>query len=199
MKILLIGASGTLGQAVNAELGATHDIIKVGKRSGDYQVDITQADSVAALFESVGRVDAIISTTGNLFFGPLTEMSAEQFNLGLQDKLLGQVRLALVGQHYLNEGGSITLTSGIVAIEPIRQGANATAVNSAIEGFVRGAAIELPRGIRINAISPTLVDESKEAYSAFFAGFETIPASRAALAYRRSVEGAQTGQVYRIG
>jgi NAD(P)-dependent dehydrogenase (short-subunit alcohol dehydrogenase family) len=199
MKILLIGASGTLGRAVTAELSTTHEIVKVGKRSGDYQVDITQNDSVKALFKATGRIDAIISTAGQVFFGPFTEMSAEQFNLGLQDKLLGQARLALIGQHYLNDGGSITLTSGMLAHEPIRQGSNAATVNSALEGLVRGAAVELQRGIRINLISPTLVDESKQAYGAFFAGFESVPASRVALAYRRSVEGAQTGRIYHVG
>jgi len=125
-------------------------------------------------------------------------MTPEQFNLGLQDKLLGQVQLALLGQHYLNEGGSITLTSGIVGIEPIRNGANATAVNAAIEGFVAAAAIELARGVRINAVSPTILTESVGSYGPFFPGFETVPAVRAALAYQRSVEGGQTGRVYRV-
>ena len=161
--------------------------------------DRIEADSVAALVDKVGRVDAIVSTAGNLFFGPLTEMSAADFNIGLQDKLLGQVRLALVGQHYLNDGGSITLTTGIVGQEPIAQGANATAVNSAVEGFVRAAACELPRGIRINAVSPTVLTESMGAYGPFFPGFEPGPAARAALADRRSIEGVQSGRVYRVG
>ena len=104
-------------------------------------------------------------------------MTAADFNVGLQDKLLGQVRLALVGKHYLNDGGSITLTTGIVGQEAIAQGANPTAVNAGVEGFVRAAACELPRSIRINA----------------------VPAARAALAYRRSVEGVQSGRVYRVG
>jgi len=129
MKIVVIGASGTLGRAVVAELeqGGAHEIIRVGRTQGEHQVDITNADSVAALFDRLGRVDAIVSTAGNLFFGPLTKMTAADFNVGLQDKLLGQVRLALVGQHYLNDGGSITLTTGIVGQEPIAQGANAAA------------------------------------------------------------------------
>ena len=146
----------------------------------------------------MGKVDAIVSTAGNLHFGPLAEMTAEQFNLGLQDKLLGQVQLALVGQKYLNDGGSITLTAGILSIEPIRNGASATAVNAAIEGFAAAAAIELPRGLRINAISPTVLTESMGSYGPFFPGFEPVPAERVALAYQRSVEGAQTGRVYRV-
>ncbi|WP_426785600.1 short chain dehydrogenase [Rahnella variigena] len=198
MKILVIGGTGTLGKAVIREFGAEHEIITAGKTRGDFQVDITDENSVKALFKSTGKVDAIIATTGNLHFGPLTEMTAEQFNTGLQNKLLGQVRIALIGQSFLNDGGSVTLTSGIIADEPIRQGANATTVNAAVEGFVRGAAIELPRGIRINVVSPTVVEESLKAYGPFFPGFEAAPAARVAKAYRRSVEGAQTGRVYKV-
>lgn len=197
-KILLIGASGTIGQAVLANLAARHEVITVGRSSGEHRADFSQPGAVAALLKAVGKVDAIVSTAGNLHFGPLAEMTPEQFNLGLQDKLLGQVQLALLGQHYLNDGGSITLTSGIVGIEPIRNGANATAVNAAIDGFVAAAAIELPRGIRINAVSPTILTESVGSYGPFFPGFETVPAARAALAYQRSVEGGQTGRVYRV-
>lgn len=197
-KILLIGASGTIGQAVLANLGARHDVITVGRSSGTHRADFSQPGSVAKVFAAVGKVDAIVSTAGNLHFGPLVDMTAEQFNVGLQDKLLGQVRLVLEGHHHLNDGGSITLISGILSTEPIRNGANATAVNAAIEGFVTAAAIELPRGIRINAVSPTILTESISVYGPFFQGFETVPAERAALAYQRSVEGAQTGRVYRI-
>jgi NAD(P)-dependent dehydrogenase (short-subunit alcohol dehydrogenase family) len=198
MKILVIGGTGTLGNAVVREFADDHEVITAGKTHGDFQVDITDESSVRALFKNAGKVDAIIATTGSLHFGPLTEMTAEQFNIGLQDKLLGQVRIALIGQSFLNERGSITLTSGIIADEPIRQGANATTVNAAVEGFVQGAAIELPRGIRINVVSPTVVEESLKAYGSFFPGFEAAPAARVAKAYRRSVEGAQTGRVYKV-
>lgn len=197
MKILLIGASGTLGQAATGALGA-HELITAGRNSGRHRVDLARPGSVAALLAEVGRVDAIVCTAGNVHFGPLTEMTAEQFNLGLQDKLLGQVQLATLGHHHLNDGGSITLTSGVLAIDPIRFGASATAVNGAIEAFVAAAAIELPRGIRINAVSPTLLTESLPTYGPFFQGFETVPAARVGLAYQRSVEGAQTGRVFRV-
>ncbi|KQO16375.1 short-chain dehydrogenase [Acidovorax sp. Leaf76] len=197
-KILLIGASGTIGQAVMANLGARHEVITVGRSSGTHRVDFAQPGAVAQLFEAVGTVDAIVSTAGNLHFGPLADMTPEQFNLGLQDKLLGQVQLALIGQKYLTDGGSITLTAGILSIEPIRNGASATAVNAAIEGFVAAAAIELPRGLRINAVSPTILTESVGVYGPFFPGFDTVPAERAARGYQRSVEGAQTGRVYRV-
>lgn len=199
MKIVVIGASGTVGRAVTEVLSRTHDVIRVGRTKGDYQVDITSQESVQALFETIGRVDAIVSTTGNLFFGPLSTMTDSEFNQGLQDKLLGQVRLALTGQHYLNDGGSITLISGIIAHEPIAQGANAATINAGLEGFVRAAACELGRGIRINLISPTVLSESAEAYESFFPGFESVPGATVANAFRRSVEGIQTGRIYKVG
>jgi NAD(P)-dependent dehydrogenase (short-subunit alcohol dehydrogenase family) len=199
MKIIVIGASGTVGRAVAEELSRQHEVIRVGRTHGDERVDITSQHSVQALFEKIGPVDAIVSATGNLHFGPLSTMTDRDFEQGLQDKLLGQIRLALTGQHYLNDGGSITLISGIVADEPIAQGVNATTVNAGLAGFVRAAACELPRGIRINLISPTVLSESAAAYDGFFPGFVSVPAATVALAYRRSVEGIQSGRVYKVG
>ena len=199
MKVVVIGATGNIGRAIVTELGARHEVIEVGKTRGQQQVDIAQVESVKALFERLGRVDAIVSAAGGVHFAPLTEMTSEQFSVGLKDKLLGQVNLALVGQHHLSDGGSITLTGGILADEPVRQGSNATTVNAALEGFARAAAIELPRGQRINVVSPTVLTESMVTYQSFFRGFEPAPAARVALAYSRSVEGSQTGRVYRVG
>ncbi|WP_410209204.1 short chain dehydrogenase [Aquirhabdus sp.] len=198
MKVIVIGATGTLGKAVSNELAARHDVIEVGKHKGQYQVDLTNSESIKALFEKTGKVDAIIATTGKVHFGPLTEMTAEQFKIGLHDKLLGQIDLVLIGQHYLNAGGSITLTSGILTEQPIRLGVNATTANAALEGFVLAAAAEFSHGIRINIVSPTVLQESLKSYGSFFIGFEPVAASRAALAYSRSVDGIQTGQVYRV-
>jgi NAD(P)-dependent dehydrogenase (short-subunit alcohol dehydrogenase family) len=199
MKILLVGASGTLGQAVARHLGQQHEILAAGRRSGSLRVDLTDDTSVRELFAQTGPVDAVISTTGKLHFGALQQMTPEQFNVGLQDKLLGQVRLALAAQHHLNAGGSITLTSGIVSAQPIRDGANATAVNHALEGFVRAAALELlPRGLRINVVSPNVLVESMEAYAPYFPGFEAVTAQRAALAFQRAVEGIQSGETITV-
>ena len=199
MKILLVGASGTLGQAVARQLGQQHQILAAGRSSGELRVDLTDDASVAELFARTGPVDAVISTAGKLHFGPLQQMTPAQFNLGLQDKLLGQVRLALAAQHHLNSGGSITLTSGIVSAQPIRDGVNATAVNAALEGFVRAAALELlPRGLRINVVSPNVLIESMAAYGPYFPGFEAVSAQRAALAFQRAVEGIQSGETITV-
>jgi NAD(P)-dependent dehydrogenase (short-subunit alcohol dehydrogenase family) len=198
-KIVVIGATGTLGQAVAAALKVRHEVIEVGATRGAHRVDGTDPASIEQLFREIGKVDGIVTTTGKVHFGPLPEMTVEQFWTGLRDKLMGQINFVLGAQRYVNDGGSFTLTSGILADEPIREGASATTVNLALEGFVRGAAIELPRGLRINVVSPTVLVESMDAYAPYFRGFEPVTAQRAALGYLRSVEGAETGRVYRIG
>jgi NAD(P)-dependent dehydrogenase (short-subunit alcohol dehydrogenase family) len=202
MKIIVIGASGTIGKAVVEQLGLRHEILAVGSGSGQFQADIADIGQVRAMFKeiaaSIGKVDAVVVAAGSLAFAPLAEFTPEQFRVGLDSKLMGQVNVAQVAQEFLSDGGSITLTSGSVGEQPIRNGASASMVNSAVEGYARGAAIELPRGLRINVVSPTLLTESLDSYGHFFRGIETVPASRVALAYSRSVEGAQTGQVYKV-
>jgi NAD(P)-dependent dehydrogenase (short-subunit alcohol dehydrogenase family) len=198
MNILLIGAQGTLGRAVASELGARHTVIAAGRNSGDVRIDLTDRASIAAALAQVGKLDAVVSAAGNVAFGGLLELTPEQWAIGLDDKLMGQVNLALLAAPLLNDGGSITLTTGVLADDPIRYGASASLVNAGIEGFVRAAALELPRGLRINAVSPGVLQESMPGYAPYFRGFEPVPAARAALGFSRSVEGAQTGQVYRI-
>jgi NAD(P)-dependent dehydrogenase (short-subunit alcohol dehydrogenase family) len=198
MKILLVGASGTLGKAVSAELGQRHDIIAAGRSSGE-KVDIADLANVQALLGRVGKLDAIVSAAGHVHFGPLSEMTPDLLGVGLKDKLMGQVNLVLAGQGALNDGGSFTLITGILAQDPIRYGASASMVNGAIEAFVKAAAIELPRGLRINAVSPTVLVESMDGYGPYFRGYKPVPAAEAALGFAKSVEGAQTGQVFRIG
>ncbi|SAL39586.1 short chain dehydrogenase [Caballeronia humi] len=198
MKIAVIGATGTVGRAVFAELAKRHEAVEIGATRGAHRVDLTDVDSIRRLFDSIGRVDAIVAAAGHVHFGPLVEMTPAQFRRGLDDKLMGQVNLVLTARDYLNDGGSFTLTSGIVGAEVILQGASAAAVNGAIEGFVRGAAIELPRGLRINAVSPTMLEEAAESFGPYFRGFEPAPGARVALAYSRSVEGAETGRVYKV-
>lgn len=199
MKIILVGASGTIGQAVDAELGQRHEIIRVGRSSGDVRADISDPESIKRLYAQVGPFDALVSATGSVHFGPLESFTAEQFEVGLRDKLMGQVNLVMLGLQQIRDGGSFTLTSGLLNESPIRQGVSAALVNGGVDGFVRGAAIELPRGVRINAVSPTVIEEALPGYAPFFRGVKAVPASEAALGYARSVEDAQTGQVYRIG
>lgn len=198
MRILLIGGTGTIGKAVHAELKPRHEVIVVGHQHGDYKVDIEDAASIEKLYKNVGHFDAVIATTGKVHFGDLNTMSAKEYAIGLQNKLMGQVNLVLIGSHYISEGGSFTLTSGILSRDPIRFGSSASMVNGAIDSFVQAAAIELPKNIRINSVSPTVLTESMPVYGEYFRGFESVSAARVALAYSKSVEGQQTGKIYSV-
>lgn len=199
MRILLIGATGTIGSAVDKELAQRHEIVRIGRTSGDYQVDISDSTSIRALFEKTGHFDALICAAGSVTFAPLSEMSEQSFALGLQDKLMGQVNLLLIGREFANDGASFTLTSGILNRDPIRSGASAALVNGALDAFVRAAAIELPRGLRVNSVSPTVLEEAMGSYAPFFRGYKPVPAADVALAYAKSVEGLQTGQTFIVG
>jgi NAD(P)-dependent dehydrogenase (short-subunit alcohol dehydrogenase family) len=198
MKVLLVGASGTIGQAIIKELAPRHEIIEAGKAKAQYQVDITSEESIRRLFDKIGKVDAIIAAAGNVHWGSFDEMTGEQFRLGLNEKLMGQVNLTLIGQHFLNDGGSITLTSGGLSHDPYVGGASFTTVNSAVDGFIRGAAVELDHDRRINSVSPNVLAESWDIYGGGVPGTTPVPVAKVALAYRKSVEGHQTGQTYRV-
>ena len=198
MKILIVGASGTIGRAVTAELAQRHEVVTAGRSSGDVRVDITDPSSIQAAFAEAGPLDAVVSTTGSVKFAPLEDMDADAYRFGLRDKLMGQVNLLLLGRDHVNDGGSFTFTTGVLDHDPIRSGTSASMVNGALNAFALAAAIEMPRGMRINVVSPGVILEAMDAYGAYFRGFEPVPAARAALAYVKSVEGAQTGQIYRV-
>jgi NAD(P)-dependent dehydrogenase (short-subunit alcohol dehydrogenase family) len=195
MRILIVGAEGTVGRAACNELKVRHEVIKAGRTSGDVKVDLNDMASIEAMYKAAGKLDAIVSCAGHTHFGPLSEMTEAQFMHGLTDKLMGQVRLVLAGQKHIGDNGSFTLTSGVLDRDPIAAGTNAAAVNGALKGFVAGAAIELDRGIRINAVSPGLLEESAKKYEGYFPGHEPVSSARVGLAYAKSVEGRLTGQV----
>lgn len=198
MRIVVVGATGTIGKAVVAALEDRHEIVKVGQTGGDHQVDIADSGSIRRLFETVGRFDALVSAAGKVHFGALAELTEKEFELGLRNKLMGQVNLVLIGRDYLNDGGSFTLTSGVLSHDPIRYGASASLVNGALESFVKAAAIELDRGRRINVVSPGVLIESLPVFGDYFRGHEAVPGARVAKAYLKSVEGLLTGQVFQV-
>lgn len=198
MKIIIIGGKGTIGSAVVKELTPRHEILIAGRKGGDLTCDMTSEESIRRMFIHAGKFDALIATTGTVHFEDLSKMDHAKYQLGLKDKLMGQVNLILIGMEYIQDKGSFTLTSGVLSHDPIRTGSSASMVNSAINGFVRGAAIEMPRQIRINAISPTVILESMDIYGPYFRGFDPVPVAKVALAYSKSVEGLQTGQIYEV-
>lgn len=198
MKIILVGASGTIGKAVVADLGERHDIIQAGRNGKDLAIDITDPASIRSALSSVGEFDALVSTTGAVHFGAFEEMDAEKYEIGIRNKLMGQVNLVLIGRDYITDNGSFTLTTGVLSHDPIRYGSSAAMVNGAVDSFARSAAIEMPRGLRINTVSPGVITEALPNYAPYFRGFEPVPAAKAARAYAKSVEGLQTGQVYAV-
>ena len=197
MKIIIIGANGTIGKHVVKALETGNEIIKVGLKSGDYQLDISDTRSIKDLFEKVGQFDALISTTGDAHFGPLKDMTDSEFRIGLNSKLMGQINLVLIGQQYINPKGSFTLTSGSLSEDPVTFGASVSAINGALDSFVKAAAIELENNVRINAIGPGVVEESPQ-YFPYFPGHIPVTMPRVAKAYVKSVLGAQTGQAYKV-
>lgn len=198
MKILVVGATGTIGRHVVNELKGDFEILTASKQNADIQVDISSPDSIKEMYKKVGKIDALISTTGSTHYGLVTEMTPEQNMFSLENKVAGQINLVLLGLEYINDNGSITLTSGVTMDDPIREGASAAMANGAIKAFVQSAAIEMPRGIRINNVSPNILEDSVNVYGDYFKGFVPVAGQHVAMAYRKSVQGAQTGQTYKV-
>jgi NAD(P)-dependent dehydrogenase (short-subunit alcohol dehydrogenase family) len=192
MRILLIGASGTIGKAVSDAL-ATHDLIFASLGKSAEQVDISNPDSIRRLYQRVGRVDAVVSAAGQARFKPLRELTDADFDFSLRNKLMGQVNLVRFGFDSVNDGGSFTLTGGTLAQNPMPGGAAISLVNAGLEGFGRGAAVEAPRNIRVNVVSPPWVSETLKAMGQDPSG--GLPAETVAKAYVDSVTGTKTGAV----
>lgn len=192
MKVLLIGATGTIGQKVQQRLAETHEVISVAYNGGDYQVDLGDKASIQRLFGQVGEIDAVISTTGMAAFAPLSELTDEQFSLGWNNKLMGQINLLRVGQDFVKEGGVILLTSGMLASEPMPGSASISAANGALNSFVKAAALELGDKLRINTVSPVFVKETLE-----MMGMDSslgMSADDTAKAYQAALEAGVSGE-----
>lgn len=194
--VILIGAQGKMGQAALSGLGK-HNVI-TASRSGEgceFQVDITSKESIERLYQNVGTFDAVVNTAGYCEYAPFGEMSDEQWQTTIQSKLMGQINLVNVGLNYINQGGSFTLISGILNIKPIPLAIADATTSGAIDTFVRCVAHELPRGIRINVVNPTVLEEAWDVYGEMMPGFQPVPGALVGKAFERSVDGFITGQV----
>lgn len=193
MRIMVIGASGTIGRSVVQLLSDDHEVVRVGHTSGDFQVDLAEKGSIERLFQAVRQVDSVVCAAGQTRFAPFAALSDEDFAFSLANKLMGQVNLVRVGHSFMADAGSFTLTSGVLAQKPMPGSAAISLVNAGLEGFARAAALELPRGIRINVVSPPWVTETLRALGMDLTG--GLPADRVALAYRESLESRRSGDV----
>jgi NAD(P)-dependent dehydrogenase (short-subunit alcohol dehydrogenase family) len=199
MRIVIVGASGAVGRTAVQALFDRHEIISVGRSTGDVQMDIEDTDSIRSMYRQVGKVDAVVSAVGHVPFGPVHEMTGQQFMEGVRGKVLPQVRLVLEGLDFVKDRGSFTVTTGVTNRDPIPGGSFAAAANGALDGFVRGAAVDMPRGIRINAVSPEVLESCRAKYDGFFRGHVHVSDEAVGLAFSKAVEGCLTGQVLIVG
>ena len=193
MKVIVIGATGTIGRAIVQAIGSRHEVIPISFSKSEIKVDIADRTSMAKMFKATGRVDAIISAAGLAKFGLLASLTDADFALGLNSKLMGQVNVVRVGVGNLNDNGSITLTSGILSRKPMKGSAAISLVNAALEGFVRAASLEMERGIRVNVVSPNWVVETLKALKMDPA--MGTPVEVVARAYLQALEGSMNGAV----
>lgn len=195
MKILIIGATGTIGKAVSEKLGEQNEIIRAGFSSGDVTVDLEDTASIKAMFKTTGLVDAVISTAGQANFAPLSELTDADYQLALDNKLMGQVNLVRIGQDFVNPGGSITLTSGILADQPMPGSTVISMANGALNSFVKAASLELEQ-LRVNVVAPAFVKETME-----MMGMDSsagVSAADTASAYAAAVTGKAHGEVFEV-
>ena len=198
MKILIIGGNGTIGKKVSKHFSKKHEVIVAARQSGEVTVDMTNSQSIEAMFESVGNVDAVVCIAGEAKWASFDAMAEDDFYIGLKSKLMGQVNIVRIGHKYLNAGGSFTLSTGILADHPVEFTTSAAMVNGGIHSFVKAASLELKNGIRINAVSSGLVEDAAEKYESYFPGHNPIPMKKVINGYVKSVEGKGTGEIIRM-
>ncbi len=198
MNILIIGGNGTIGKKVSFFLSKGNKIITAGRNSGDLKVDLSDSNSIKNLFEKNRNFDAVISIAGEAVWAPFDDLSEEDYYKGIKNKMMGQVNLVKIGRKYINYGGSFTLTTGILADNPVKMTTSAALVNGGIHSFVKAASLEMENNIRVNVISPGLVEDSAEKYKDYFPGYEIVKMKDLAELYAKVILGEQNGEVIRI-
>ena len=197
MRILIVGGNGTIGKKVKVSLSKKNELIIAGRTSGDVIVDIADSTSIQKMYDQIGNIDAVVCIAGEAKWDHFVSLSEEDFYIGIKSKLMGQVNLVRLGTKYLNKGGSFTLTTGILADDPVSMTTSAAMVNGAIHSFVKAVALELPEH-RINVVSSGLVEDAVEKYQDYFPGHNAIPMQKVVNAYIKSMEVNISGQVIRV-
>jgi NAD(P)-dependent dehydrogenase (short-subunit alcohol dehydrogenase family) len=197
MRILVIGGNGTIGKKVSQRLLERHEVIIAGRSSGDVQVDFSDASSIKKMLEEVGEVDSIVAIAGDAKWDKFNNLSEEDFYIGIKSKLMGQVNVVRIGKNYLNKGGSITLSTGILADDPVDMTTSAAMVNGAIHSFVKAVVLELDM-VRVNVVCSDLVEDAYEKYKDYFPGNTPVPMHKIVDGYVKCIEGKITGRILRI-
>ena len=197
MKILIIGGNGTIGKKVTDHFKQKHEVIIGGRTNGDVLIDIAQSKSIEEAFEKIGKLDAIVCIAGEAKWDNFDKLSEDDFYIGLKSKLMRQVNVVRIGRKYLNPKGSITLSTGILADDPVEKTTSAAMVNGAIHSFVKAVDLELENEIRVNVVSLGMVEDAYEKYKDYFPGHNPVPMYKVVNAYARSVEGNGRGQIIR--
>ena len=197
MKIIVIGGNGTIGKKVTERLSQKHEVIVAGRNSGDVQVDFSDSKSIKTMFESLGQLDAIVAIAGDAKWDKFNNLSEDDFYIGIKSKLMGQVNVVRIGKNYLNKGGSITLSTGILADDPVDMTTSAAMVNGAIHSFVKAVVLELD-AIRVNVVCSDLVEDAYEKYKDYFPGNTPVPMHKIVDGYVKCVEGKINGRILRI-
>jgi len=198
MKILVIGGHGTIGKVVANHLKQKHELIIAGRNSGDVNIDIAESNSITSTLEKMGNLDAIVCIAGEARWAPFNDLSEEDYYIGIKSKLMGQVNLVRIGQKYLNKGGSVTLSTGILADDPVPMTTSAAMVNGALHSFVQAVDLEIENDIRVNVVSLGLVEDAYEKYKDYFPGHNPVSMKKAVNAYVKAIEGKGRGTVIRI-
>ena len=198
MKILIVGGNGTIGKKVSAHFKTSNEVIIAGRTQGDVLVDIADSQGIAKMFAQIGPVDAMVCIAGEAKWDTFQNLSEEDYYVGVRSKLMGQVNLVRLGLEYLKKGGSITLSTGILADDPVVLTASAAMVNGGIHSFAKAAALELDHGHRLNVVSSGMVEDAYERYKDFFPGHNPIPMDKVINGYVRSVNGKGSGEIIRI-
>jgi NAD(P)-dependent dehydrogenase (short-subunit alcohol dehydrogenase family) len=193
MKIIVLGASGNIGREIVRALQQDHEIVSAGRSHGDILVDYTEPESVHAMFESAGKIDAVVAAVGNdSVFRAYEELRDEDYEYGYRRKFLAQVNLIRIGTAFVNDGGSFTLSSGFLSHYPNSASVATGPFNAAVDAFVRSTAPLLPRGLRLNVVSPAPIVALDRV------GRGLVSAEQAAAAYVASVTATDTGGILRV-
>lgn len=198
MRILVVGGAGTIGKRLVPELRSRgHDVVVAGRTSGEVRVDLAEPETIAAMYREVGAVDAVVSIAAHGALDEFAKLTSAELHENMRAKFYGQVELVLQGQHRAADGASFTLTSGIFADEAWPHVTGGGVISGALHSFVLSAAIELPRGMRVNAVSPTMVGDSADEFGGRFPGMRPVPMDELVRHYVDCVEGDRTGTVAR--